>query len=148
MSTCTYNTPISSMPVDDTMSAFRRSRAIQIHRAPINAIAFSDDGKYVASGGEPLSKAMLVEVERRAGDDGYICVLSNDGWTQKIKSNQESVVAIRWAACGQWREIRFFITAGTDGTLKLWRKDANFVSRTATTFEARKVIEYVLHSSG
>ncbi|KAJ3526829.1 hypothetical protein NMY22_g10014 [Coprinellus aureogranulatus] len=105
------------------MKAFVRSKDVRQHRAPINAIAFSEDGKYLVSGSEsPPSTDGGIEADRigSVGDDGNICITSSTGLMRKIKGQQESIVVICWAGRAQGSDKQFFITAGTDGSVKLW----------------------------
>ena len=56
------------------------------------------------------------------GDDGKINIISSSGSTvDSIKSKQGSVVALAWMKVGNPRDFKMILSAGSDGTVKLWR---------------------------
>ncbi|KAG2006836.1 hypothetical protein CC2G_014579 [Coprinopsis cinerea AmutBmut pab1-1] len=57
------------------------------------------------------------------GDDGYLWITDLDtGSRQKVSTKQECVVEVKWLPYAQASGVVEIITAGADGTCKLWRK--------------------------
>ncbi|KAF6741023.1 WD40-repeat-containing domain protein [Ephemerocybe angulata] len=56
------------------------------------------------------------------GNDGNIWIISSkDGDLQTIQSNQDVVQTVKWMKAGQPQEVRLLLSAGSNGTIKLWR---------------------------
>ncbi|KAI6025427.1 WD40-repeat-containing domain protein [Pisolithus marmoratus] len=74
------------------------------HSHPINVVPFSSDGNFIVSGGD----------DRQV----LICNLGRKRVDQVLKTHQGPVVGVEWI---QQLENFGIVTAGADGTLKLWK---------------------------
>ncbi|KAF8324741.1 WD40-repeat-containing domain protein, partial [Amanita rubescens] len=77
------------------------------HMGPINCVRFSSQGPLLASG----------------GDDGYIFIwsLPETQFTHKFHAGQGPIVALEWFDYPNSVDVRHLVSAGADGTIKLWK---------------------------
>ncbi|KAH6869079.1 WD40-repeat-containing domain protein [Coprinopsis sp. MPI-PUGE-AT-0042] len=91
------------------------------HRAPINCLDFSVDGRYLVSG----------------GDNGYAWITDMDSlYRQRLSTKQTSVIVAKWLPYVQANGVIWLVTGGSDGTLKVWRnggRETDFKLWKATT---------------
>ena len=71
----------STMSSTTMVPVFQRGKSIKAHSDNVNSLAFSEDGQFLASG----------------GDDGYISIFKTNSWHELRKYRTVSPVrAIRW----------------------------------------------------
>ncbi|KAH7918998.1 WD40 repeat-like protein [Leucogyrophana mollusca] len=90
------------MPV----KSYQLYRTFARHTGPINCLRFSEDGAFLASG----------------GDDGFILIwsLRDASLAQSIHPQQGPVVSLRWLNGPKKVDGSYLICGGADGTVQLW----------------------------
>ena len=117
------------------MLDFKTDFTLRGHSAPVNVLRFSPDGKQLASGGEFfISKGVAVtpSLSNVAADNGYIRIWSVQigKVEQVLLAYQGPVTAVEWV---QHSNMLGMISAGADGTLKLWKRSTLTVSHSASS---------------
>ncbi len=108
------------------------------HTAPINCLAFSEDGRYLASGGNSNSYRATISTDLHyVADDGRVivwhCASGNEH--QTVLPGQGQVTGLQWTRSAQPSWAIYLITSGADGTIKLWKKrDAKVLFRFFSLF--------------
>ncbi|KAM6491036.1 WD40-repeat-containing domain protein [Amanita muscaria] len=91
------------------------------HSRSINSMQFSPRGSYLASG----------------ADDGYVYIwsLSTGQVSDKFNTRQGPVVAVEWLDHPSTIDTQHLISAGADGTVKLWKREKDW-AKTKFSFMA------------
>ncbi|KAM6491158.1 WD40-repeat-containing domain protein, partial [Amanita muscaria] len=103
------------------MQKYKQQITFRGHSRPINSIQFSLQGSYLASG----------------ADDGYVYVwsLSTGRISDKFNARQGPVVSIEWLDYPSTVDTQHLISAGADGTVKLWKREKDW-TKTKFSFMA------------
>jgi WD40 repeat protein len=120
------------------MTKYNLQHTLMGHRGPINLVQISEDGAFLASGGQFISTLRQNNLPLLffIADDGYIILwcLSNGAHLQKISPKQGPVVALQWLSYSYVLHTHLFISGGADGTVKLWKKQKEEVQLSAVKF--------------
>ncbi|TEB26915.1 hypothetical protein FA13DRAFT_1795162 [Coprinellus micaceus] len=88
------------------------------HRAPVNAMCFSSDGAYLASGGDD-HHIYIYKLSTNKTNAGYGRHL------QKLSPQQGQITILKWICYPASTGTYFFVSGGADGTMVLWKKGEN-----------------------